>query len=714
MPALGSGYGSRPAKVKQQTKVKPAPTKTVKRSSGGGSSYSSVSSISGSKSYRHTRSTPSTYTSASSVSSVSPPTRPSQGPSRRRRILSILQKDDSDTLAALKPSQKSYWKQRTSEEGTQKAAKREVRKVWQDAKEKTGLSGKMPDVVFDSKDPKGGTVAYVQGRTVHLPPYATQSLGAAYLVGRKARAEGRSLALHELAHTQQRQVGGYKPRRDEGMAVRFERMASKKLGIPGKNPQSGDYKRYTRLSRERDSRRKILYGQFLKKGEERGRLLRPTLSGESKAAPYSTVSARTGADAYRASARRGAKEAERKARQESQRAERIEKRLTKAAKKSQGGLAQKLDRGFGPNETISPREAAIVAESEGLPGITYAKAIVPGESGYRPGVRNPDDGYPSLFQMTPSVQSAATKAKWDKIASKRPGGYSNPIVAAKQARILAKGSADEGVSNYYGHNPSAPHGHLPGGKERARKILYGEDKPIPKKLKGRAKKVLGEERTKKIIKRAKEVKVSGPTQKPGEWGGSQRAVLEVIPKGVRPEGRGDKRTPAENAAVGGSPTSDHLTTNTNTYAADLPPNDAVARKIAARLGMESYTGTNEVVKDGYRYQLIWRDAGHYDHIHLGAEWVGPGATETSTSSGSGTLPAPLPPGAARSTGGASASLAKSRKRRTRRSRREQLLQDVLARYDERQESVKAPQAETSPQVAAAIRRVRAMAAEIGL
>lgn len=139
-------------------------------------------------------------------------------------------------------------------------------------------------------------------------------------------------------------------------------------------------------------------------------------------------------------------------------------------------LFERLDRGFKPGETISPRQTALLAEAFGLPGITYSKAIVPGESGYQPGIRNPDDNTPSLFQITPSVQSAETQAKFNRIASKHKGGYSNPIAAAKMAAFLAGDSADEGVSNYVAFNPSAPQGHLPGGRRRAREILGGRSK----------------------------------------------------------------------------------------------------------------------------------------------------------------------------------------------------------------------------------------------
>ena len=224
----------------------------------------------------------------------------------------------------------------------------------------------------------------------------------------------------------------------------------------------------------------------------------------------------------------------------------VVRQLRKAARESQGGLVRKLNRGFAPGEQITPRQAAIVAEAHGLPGITYAKAIVPGESNYQPGVRNPDDGTPSLFQITPSVQSAATKAKFDKIASKHPGGYSNPIAAAKQARVLAKGSSNEGVSNYVAFNPSAPQGHLPGGPKRARQILYGEKKPIPKPLKREAKQVLGKERTQKVIKQAKTPAAAKPLP------------LKVLKKHIkftepRSEVRAEQGAPARTSLTGMNP-----------------------------------------------------------------------------------------------------------------------------------------------------------------
>ena len=99
------------------------------------------------------------------------------------------------------------------------------------------------------------------------------------------------------------------------------------------------------------------------------------------------------------------------------------------------------DYGQGNPATIPFDAAAMLAEAAGLPGITYAQIAI-GESGLRPGAVSSDGGY-GLWQMTPRVQSAATRATWAKI-----GTFFNPWNNAQQAKVLA--GAGTGVSNYYG------------------------------------------------------------------------------------------------------------------------------------------------------------------------------------------------------------------------------------------------------------------------
>lgn len=88
----------------------------------------------------------------------------------------------------------------------------------------------------------------------------------------------------------------------------------------------------------------------------------------------------------------------------------------------------------------------------------------------------------------------------------------------------------------------------------------------------------------------------------------------------------EKRTPAENTAIGGSPTSDHLTTNTLTFATDFPTfsGESAARELAKKLdwsgwSVNSFDGVDKQV-DGhtYHFQILWGSGiDHDDHIHVG-------------------------------------------------------------------------------------------------
>lgn len=92
-----------------------------------------------------------------------------------------------------------------------------------------------------------------------------------------------------------------------------------------------------------------------------------------------------------------------------------------------------------------------------------------------------------------------------------------------------------------------------------------------------------------------------------------------------------RRTPAHNAAIGGSPTSSHLTTNLDGDACDFPTfsGEDDARALATAFGYpgwspNSYT-TAPFTCDGHSFstQILWGAAiAHGDHVHVGIEYRG--------------------------------------------------------------------------------------------
>lgn len=126
----------------------------------------------------------------------------------------------------------------------------------------------------------------------------------------------------------------------------------------------------------------------------------------------------------------------------------------------------------------------------------------------------------------------------------------------------------------------------------------------------------------------KAVKVTTTPGAP-HWGGGGDVVAQfvepfMVKRGL-PVGSG-KRTPAYNASIGGSPTSDHLTTHTTTMARDFPTysgaDDAAALAVAMGCGAwhENSYATFNCVVDGhaFRVQILWGAAiGHGDHVHVG-------------------------------------------------------------------------------------------------
>lgn len=77
----------------------------------------------------------------------------------------------------------------------------------------------------------------------------------------------------------------------------------------------------------------------------------------------------------------------------------------------------------------------------------------------------------------------------------------------------------------------------------------------------------------------------------------------------------------------GPEASDHHITRTDSWACDLAvrgvndptsPAATAAARIASALGEPGWTGGNLVkIIHGYRFQVLWLVAGHFDHVHIG-------------------------------------------------------------------------------------------------
>jgi hypothetical protein len=127
--------------------------------------------------------------------------------------------------------------------------------------------------------------------------------------------------------------------------------------------------------------------------------------------------------------------------------------------------------------------------------------------------------------------------------------------------------------------------------------------------------------------------VTGPVGnwfKPGMgWGGSHALALHFADLGkqlglsVASEKRQRKLT------ASGNP-SDHWVGSKQSYAFDMsngskptPQMDRFATAVAAQLGVKNYHGGRilNITKNGYRFQILWRVAGHWDHVHVGVRKV---------------------------------------------------------------------------------------------
>jgi len=81
----------------------------------------------------------------------------------------------------------------------------------------------------------------------------------------------------------------------------------------------------------------------------------------------------------------------------------------------------------------------------------------------------------------------------------------------------------------------------------------------------------------------------------------------------------------------GSSNSDHFVGQTTSWATDLavrgiqrptPQTEEAARRVASALGHPGWTGGDlKVTIQGYRFQVLWKVSGHFNHVHIGVRKV---------------------------------------------------------------------------------------------
>ena len=82
----------------------------------------------------------------------------------------------------------------------------------------------------------------------------------------------------------------------------------------------------------------------------------------------------------------------------------------------------------------------------------------------------------------------------------------------------------------------------------------------------------------------------------------------------------------------GSGQSDHHVGRSDSWACDVavlgiqvptPATETAARRVAAALGEPNWSGGDlQKTIRGYRFQILWKVAGHHNHVHIGVRKVG--------------------------------------------------------------------------------------------
>jgi len=111
----------------------------------------------------------------------------------------------------------------------------------------------------------------------------------------------------------------------------------------------------------------------------------------------------------------------------------------------------------------------------------------------------------------------------------------------------------------------------------------------------------------------------------GANGGTEGLVAYLATLAL--DGNGPLAITSGKGRTWGSRESDHHAGRADSWANDLAvpgvstptaAGDTAARRLASALGEPGWTSGNLIkVHDGYRFQLLWKVTGHFDHVHIG-------------------------------------------------------------------------------------------------
>jgi peptidoglycan hydrolase-like protein with peptidoglycan-binding domain len=287
--------------------------------------------------------------------------------------------------------------------------------------------------------------------------------------------------------------------------------------------------------------------------------------------------------------------------------------------------------GTSPAQSLGERSAAVLQSEKLLRKIGYKNVLADGV--FDKATQKASRAFEKRFRGTGSDgrigENQLERMKVVARAKQNPGsgpllkeGYRGAPVKALQKRLDQLGFANGANDGVFGKNT-----------ERAVKQFQRSVGLEPDGIVGKGTwRMLGIDVKGKVQKPGR-VSGGGSIDAGGGWGGSQNVAnaAKRIAASMGIPVTSQKRNLADTIRVGSTTASDHYTGNKTAFAVDFGVSgargDQLARAIARKYGIpQSNIGTfnGHIIRvDGasYRLQLLWRVAGHFDHVHLGIRRV---------------------------------------------------------------------------------------------